>query len=160
MNAKPVSYEHGLKEDILERLNQTVIQSTAYFASVDENLSDGHQTAHGILAGLLFWHKQYVSIAQALIAGGEPALLVGTLEGLNRNARQHALGTSMIMMAYNLSCEQREFAGLVQQLPDWTINFPVKQDSEPCSLSDRLIEIEANIRQHMHRLERLQKEHQ
>ncbi len=135
-----------------------MIQSTAYFASVDENLSDGHQTAHGILAGLVFWHKQYVSIARALISGSTPDLLSGTYEGLNHNARQHALGTSMIMMAYNLSCEQREFAELVQQIPDWTVNFPVKQDSEPCSLSDRLVEIEASIRQHMHRLERIQKE--
>ena len=159
MNAKPDSHELTVKEDILNRLNQTVIQSTAYFANVDPNLSDGHQTAHGILAGLVFWHKQYVAIARALIDGKTPDLLVGTYEGLNRNARQHALGTSMIMMAYNLSCEQREFAELVQQIPDWTINFPVKQDSEPCSLSDRLVEIEANVRQHMHRLERLQKEH-
>ncbi len=159
MNAKSDSHDNSQKQELLDRLNQTVIQATAYFANVDENLSDGHQTAHGILAGLLFWHKQYVANAQALIAGKEPTLLAGTYEGLNRNARQHVLGTSMIMLAYDLSCEQREFAELVQQFPDWTINFPVKQDSEPCSLNDRLVEIEANVRQHMHRLERLQKEH-
>ena len=157
MNAKVMPHEFALKEDVLNRLNQTVIQTTAYFASIDENLSDGHQTAHGILAGLLFWHKQYVSIARALIAGGEPELLAGTYEGLNRNARQHALGTSMIMMAYSLSCEQHEFAQLLQQIPDWSVEFPIKQDSEPCSVHDRVVEIEANIRQHVHRLERLQK---
>ena len=124
MNAKSDSHDNSQKQELLDRLNQTVIQATAYFANVDENLSDGHQTAHGILAGLLFWHKQYVAIAQALIAGKQPALLSGTFEGLNRNARQHALGTSMIMLAYNLSCEQREFAELIQQIPDWSINFP------------------------------------
>jgi hypothetical protein len=60
----------------------------------------------------------------------------------------------MTMLAYDLSCLQKEFDTILRKLPDWTINFPIKNDSEPHSLGERLIEIEQHIRQHVQRLKR------
>jgi hypothetical protein len=60
----------------------------------------------------------------------------------------------MTMLAYDLSCLQKEFDALIRQLPDWSVSFPIKNDSTPCSLNDRLVEIEQHVRQHVLRLKR------
>ena len=78
MNAR-----ENLHEAVLDRLNGTVIEAAAFLASVDENLSDGNQTAHGVLAQLVFWHEQYIQAALALLAGRDPELKPGSFERLN-----------------------------------------------------------------------------
>ena len=143
-----------LHEEVLERLNRTVIDAADFFASADESMSDGRQTAHGILSQLVFWHKQYVDIAAALLRGDAPKLKAGAFDKFNQIARNSYAGYSMTMLAYDLSCLQKEFDALVRQLPDWSINFPIKSDSEPRSLSERLAEIDQHIRQHVVRLQR------
>ena len=60
----------------------------------------------------------------------------------------------MTMLAYDLSCLQKELDAIVRRLPDWTINFPIKSDSPPCSVGERLLEIEGHIRHHVLRLKR------
>ncbi len=149
MNAR-----ENLHEAVLDRLNGTVIEAAAFLASVDENLSDGNQMAHGVLAQLVFWHEQYVQTALALLAGRDPELKPGSFERLNQAARSRYASDSMTMLAYDLSCLQKEFDALVRQLPDWSIDFPIKQDSSPCTLMLRLEEIESHIRQHLLRLKR------
>jgi hypothetical protein len=143
-----------IHEEVLDRLNRTVIEAAAFFAGADESLFDGRHTAHGVLAQLVFWHEQYVSVAGALIQGRVPILKAGSFERLNQMARSNFAGDSMTMLAYDLSCLQKEFDALVRQLPDWSISFPIKSDSELCPLSERLVEIEQHIRQHVQRLKR------
>ena len=87
MNAKV-----NLHEEILEHLNRTVIDAAAFFASADERLFDGHQSAHGVMAQLVFWHEQYVAVAQALVDGRDPELKAGTFEHLNQVARSNFAG--------------------------------------------------------------------
>lgn len=149
MNAQ----EH-VHEAMLDRLNRTVIEAAAYLAATEASRFDGHQTAHGVLAQLVFWHEQYVAVAGALLQGRELNLKAGSFERLNQIARSNFAGDSMTMLAYDLSCLQKEFAAILRQLPDWSVNFPIKNDSEPCSLSDRLVEIDQHIRQHVQRLKR------
>ncbi len=151
MNAK-----ENLHEEVLERLNRTVADAAAFFASADDSLFDGRQTAHSVLAQLVFWHEQYVSIAGALRQERAPNLKAGSFERLNQVARNTYANESMAMLAYDLSCLQKEFDALARQLPDWSINFPMKQDSEPRSLGERLSEIETHIRHHVERLRRAQ----
>lgn len=143
-----------LHEEVLDRLNRTVIEAAAYFATADESLFDGHHTAHGVLAQLVFWHEQYVSVAGALLQGRDPILKAGSFDRLNQIARSNFAGDSMTMLAYDLSCLQKEFDAILRQLPDWSVNFPIKTDGEPIRLYDRLIEIEQHIRQHMQRMKR------
>ncbi len=139
-------------EEVLDRLNRTVIEAAAFFASAKHTLSDGRQNAHAVLSQLVFWHEQYVHTARALLDGRDPELQAGSFERLNQVARNHFAGTSMTDLAYDLSCLQKEFDALLHQLPDWSINFPIKHDSEPRSLGARLVEIEAHIRHHTQRL--------
>jgi hypothetical protein len=141
-------------DEILDRLSRTVIEAAAFFANADESLFDGHHTAHGVLAQLVFWHEQYVAIAGALLQGRVPNLKVGSFERLNQIARSTFASDSMTMLAYDLSCLQKEFDALLRQLPDWSVNFPIKGDSVPCSLHDRLVEIEQHIHQHVLSLKR------
>lgn len=145
-------------EELLDRLNRTVIDAAAYFASANESQFDGHNTAHGVLAQLVFWHEQYVSVAGALLQNREPTLKAGSFERLNQIARSNFASDSMTMLAYDLSCLQKEFDAILRQLPDWSVDFPLKNDSEPLSLSDRLLEIEQHIHQHVQRLKRAQPE--
>jgi len=142
--------------EALDHLNRTVINAAVFFAGADQGLSDGRQTAHGVLAQLVFWHEQYVETAQALLEQRPPLLKAGTFERLNQVARSHFAGDSMTMLAYDLSHLQKEFDHIVRELPDWSINFPIKHDSEPCSLSNRLVEIEQHIRQHTRRFKRVE----
>jgi hypothetical protein len=141
-------------DEILERLNRTVIEAAAFFASANESLFDGQHTAHGVLSQLVFWHEQYVAIAGALLQGRAPSLKAGSFERLNQIARSTFSSDSMTMLAYDLSCLQKEFDALIRQLPDWSVSFPIKNDSTPCSLNDRLVEIEQHVRQHVLRLKR------
>jgi hypothetical protein len=149
MNAQPT-----LHEQALDRLNRTVIEASAFFAASNAELFDGRQTAHGVLAQLVFWHEQYVSIAGALLQGRAPTLKTGSFDRLNQVARNNFANSSMVMLAYDLSCLQKEFDAIVRQLPDWSINFPIKADGEPRSLNERLVEIEQHIRHHVQRLSR------
>jgi hypothetical protein len=153
MNAR-----ENLHEAVLDRLNGTVIEAAAYLATADEKLSDGRQTAHGVLAQLVFWHEQYVKTARALLGGRTPELKSGSFERLNQAARTKYASDSMTMLAYDLSSLQKEFDTLVRQLPDWSIDFPIKQDSTPCTLMLRLEEIESHIRQHVLRLKKSSEE--
>jgi hypothetical protein len=140
--------------EALDRLNKTVIDAAAFFASADESLSDGRHTAHGVLAQLVFWHEQYVETARALLEHRDPPLKAGSFARLNQVARSNFSSDSMTMLAYDLSCLEKQFDGIVRELPDWSINFPIKNDGEPCSLNERLIEIEQHVRHHIQQLKR------
>ncbi len=137
-----------------------MLEAAAYLATTDQSLTDGRHTAYGVLAQLVFWHEQYVSVAGALLQGRPPILKAGSFEHLNQVARSNFSGDSMTMLAYDLSCLQKEFDAILRKLPDWSVNFPIKTDSEPRSLEQRLMEIEEHIRRHVQTLKRAQFQHQ
>jgi len=149
-----MSAQINLHEEILDHLNRTVLDAAAFFATAEESLFDGHQSAHGVLSQLVFWHEQYVAVVQALLDKRMPQLKAGSFGRLNQVARSHYSSDSMTMLAYDLSCLQKEFDAILRRLPDWSINFPIKNDSPPCPLNERLLEIDTHIRQHVLRLKR------
>ncbi|MBK8022791.1 MAG: hypothetical protein IPK19_15490 [Chloroflexi bacterium] len=141
------------REEVLESLNRTVLESAAYFGSAHEALFDGHQSAHAVLAQLVFWHKQYVRTLRDLAQGDEPTLLVGTFAQINQRARREYASYGMVMLAHEFSCAHRDLVEALNQLPDWSIDFPIKRDGDHMSIDQRLLEIEGHIHRHVQRFQ-------
>ena len=75
------------RERLLGKLANTVSGAALFLAEADESLNDGHQTAREVLSHILFWHREYVAIVQALLEGHPPDLRHGTFAALNAPAR-------------------------------------------------------------------------
>ena len=134
------------REHLLEALNRTVADAAAYLCCVDETLSDGHQTARGVLAQMVYWHEQYLSIAKAICEGRKPELRQGTYESINAIARQRYAAEPQTFLASRLAAVQHELDEYLRAIPDWSVNFPVKHDSGFCTLGERVRLIEEHIR--------------
>lgn len=130
---------------ILESFNQTVADAAAYLCCVDERLTDGHQAAHGVLSQMVFWHEEYLQIARAIVAGQEPILHGGTFDSINMIARQKYAREAMPMLAHRLTTVHHELEAVLRSITDWSLNFPVKQDSGYCSVGERIRLIDAHI---------------
>lgn len=137
------------KEQALAALQDAVDEATVYFARVNANLYDGYQTAHEVLAQLVFWHRQYVRVARMLLAGQVPDLLAGTRPTLNRTACAEHRMMTMAELVSQLADQQRELDALLRDLPDWTIDFPIKQGGRPCTVEDRVLALATGINNHV-----------
>lgn len=140
MMSKTIKYE-----EIQESFNRTVTDAAAYLCCVDEKLTDGHQSAHGVLAQMVFWHEQYVNILKAIVEGRQPDLVSGSFDSINMVARQKYAREPMTLLAHQLTVTHQEVDALLSALPDWSVNFPVKQDSGYCSVAERIRLIDAHI---------------
>jgi len=141
-----MSVQERTREQALESLNSTVAEAAAFFATVSPVLSDGRQTAHGVLAQMVYWHERYVEVLQAIAAGEAPNLIDGTVEMLNAAARHRYAREPMVILAHNLAVLQQQLDAHLRELPDWSVNFPVKHDSGFCNINERVCLIEQNIR--------------
>lgn len=145
-------------ESALGRPNQAVAEAMAYFASADEALSDGHQTARQVLAHLVFWHREYASIARAVASGREPALRVGGIAELNAEACREFEREPLSARAAQLASFQRALDRALGRLPHWRMDFPARLNGRPCSVEQRVPAIEAHIRAHLAALRRAARE--
>ncbi|MCC6802300.1 MAG: hypothetical protein IT319_05400 [Anaerolineae bacterium] len=134
------------REKILETLNSTVADAAEFFSSASPILSNGRHTAHSALAQIVFWHERYLEVLQALAAGQPPNLIDGTTEMLNAAALHRYAGEAMPDLARQLTELHREVDRLLSDLPDWSVNFPVKRDSGFCNVDERVQLIEENMR--------------
>jgi hypothetical protein len=141
-------------QQILGRLNRTVAEAAAYLAGADEGLCDGFQTAREVLSHLVFWHREYVAIAESLAMGRRPALKSGTFAALNAGATQEFQDESLPGLADRLLALEELLEAALQRLPDWQMNFPVKQGGFERSAAERVLAIESHIRYHVARLRR------
>ena len=141
-------------ESDLTTLNLTIGKAAAFFAQVDEALSDGHQTARHCLSHLVFWHREYVNIAHDLVAGRQPGLRHGTFKALNAQASQEFQDESLPELADLLLEFQRQLDALLRALPNIEAPFPLKQGGNPWRVADLVPRIEAHIRNHIDRLKR------
>lgn len=142
------------REQILEKLNRTVAHATAFFRIVDESLFDGYQTARAVLSHLVFWHREYVAIVQALVNGRQPKLKKGSFDTLNARAVCEFSKTPFPALVCQFEQLQETLDETLRQLPDWEVDFPVKQGGRYWNVADRLCAIEAHICRHLNRLER------
>lgn len=141
----------------LRALDETLVDATAYLLDVDPELDGGHQTAREVLCHLVFWHREYVAVSQALLKGQKPPLKEGTYAQLNRVATREFAGRSMAELIQSLLAMQESFRQHLLALPDWSIDFPVKQAGRFKSVADRVLNIESHIRGHIRRLRRAER---
>lgn len=154
MKAKPRTYDC-----LISALDATVADAETFFRGADENLCDGEQTAREALAHLVFWHLEYVHVAEALVTGRTYALRHGTSNELNALAARQLPDEPMHVLARRLSYRQKHLAKMLYQLPDWSVNFPIKAEGSFCSVADRVRQIEAHIRGHVGRLRHAAQQH-
>jgi hypothetical protein len=139
---------------MLASLDRVVIEAVNFFCDVDENLSDGRQTARAVLSHLVYWHREYIRVIRAVAECRQPALKSGTFADLNAEAAAEFQTYSMPELAGCLAALQEELVSLLQQLTHWRMDFPVKQGGHFWSVEDRIPSIEAHIRNHVARLKR------
>ena len=142
---------------VLRALDDAVADAAGFLAEVDEDLHDGHQTAREVLRHFVFWHREYVQIAQALSDGCQPSLRRGTFAQLNAEAAQEFAGQEMTDLTCSLLALGETLIGQLRSLPDWSMIFPVKYGSRPKSVAQRLPEIEGHLRGHIRRLRRAER---
>lgn len=142
------------RENLLASLDATVADAELFFAGIPETLCDGRQSAREALAHLVFWHAEYVHIAEALADGRPCHLRQGTFNELNALAARQLRDEPMPVLARRLTYRQKKLAKQLARIHDWSINFPVKEGGDYCSISVRLAEIEAHVRGHVCRLRR------
>jgi hypothetical protein len=144
-------------EQLLTKLDETVAQAAQFFSGVDETLCDGHQTAREVLSHLVFWHQEYAAIIESLAGGRQPVLRRGAFADLNAQATRTYQTVSLRDLAHRLLSTQDRLDVALRRLPDWSMNFPVKEGGRFWSVSDRVAAIESHIRNHVYRLRRIQR---
>ncbi len=144
-------------DQALTRLRKTVADAAAFLAKVDGELFDGYQTARQVLSHLVFWHREYVSIAQALADGRKPQLQNGTYAELNAGACCEFEKHSMDQLARCLLILQESLEVELYRLTDWEMIFPVKHGSRRKCVAERLPGIETHVRNHVNRLRRAER---
>jgi len=140
------------RERLISRLDAAVADAEMFFRAADENLRDGEQSARESLAHLDFWHLEYVHIIEALVEGRPCALRHGSSAELNALAARQVPDEPMPVLARRLSYRQKQLAKRLRQLTDWSVNFPIKADGKPCTVAERIVQIEAHIHGHVSRL--------
>lgn len=142
------------RERALCALDEALAEAAGYLADADQELDGGHQTAREVLCHLLFWHREYVIISRALLDNCELPLKDGTYAQLNADATREFAGRSMEDLACSLLALHAPLRKQLLALPDWSINFPVKRDSRPKNVAERVWAIERHLRGHIRRLRR------
>lgn len=145
------------QEKRLDSLAETVSAAVVYLGQADECLCDGYQTARQVLSHLVFWHREYVSIAESLAEGRQPILRKETYAELHADAANEFENISMADMANLLLDYQDRLDHVLRRLPDWSINYPVKYGGRLKSVADRLLVIESHINRHLKRLQRAER---
>ncbi len=142
------------ESESLEALHSTVMVAASFFSDVDENLSDGWQTARQILAHLVFWHREYARVIQAIADGEKPNLLTGKFRELNARAWQEFARTPMPALAQQFRKSQSELESAARQMRARETKFAFKQGSKPQRINYWLPRIEAHVRTHVVQLKR------
>lgn len=141
----------------LETLNRTVAKAAEFFCSADEKIADGYQTAREVISHLVFWHREYVVICQALADGRRPKLRTGVFREFNAMATLEFKNESLPVLARRFCQLQNKLDRTLQCLPDWEMNFPIKEGGHWWSVQERIPTIESHIRNHVARLRRAAK---
>lgn len=145
------------RERALDALDDAVVDAAAYLTEVDPGLYEGHQSAREVLCHFVFWHREYVAITRAMLANRPPPLRRATYAQLNTEATKKFSEQSMTDLASSLLALQKTLSAQLQALPDWSVNFPVKEGARFKSVAERILLIESHLRGHMRRLRRAER---
>jgi hypothetical protein len=156
MRYRPLPSIHSC-EMLLNGLNLAVADAVAFFEVVDEELTDGHQSAREVVSHLVFWHREYVAVLQALAANREACLKKGTFASLDRQAAEEFRSQSMVELARRLGCLQLILQAVLHRLPDWGVYFIVKDGGRSRSVRQHVSRMEKHIRIHVRQLRSAQR---
>jgi len=145
------------QDALLQALDRSVTNITGFLVQVDDDFCDGYQTAREVLSHLLFWHREYVMITNALVNGSYPHLRQNTFVALNARATREFRSMSMQALCQDFLNLQRALAGNLRRLPDWDVGFPVKKRCRQVSATERVQLILDHIDSHLARLENAQR---
>jgi hypothetical protein len=143
------------REQALVMLDRTVAAAAEFFAEIDRHPVDGHESARAVLAHLVFWHRRYVTTAQALAGDRPPELGGDAVMALGAATDQACQAEPLPVLARWYVSLQHDLADALRAMPDWGIAFPTEPVECHWSVRDRLPHIESHIRQHMARLRRV-----
>jgi len=150
-----VEPEH--REALLATLEETVAETAVYFRQVDAELFDGYQTAREVISHLVFWHRELVEIVAAVLDGRKPELRRGTFALLNAQATVEFAAKPLPALADQLEQLQAQLTALLNELPDWEANLPIKCGGRRCTLAKRVRQVDARIHEHLARLKRAER---
>lgn len=145
------------QESLLQALDRSVTTITDFLVQVDESFFDGYQTAREVISHLLFWHREYVMITNALVNGRCPHLRQSTFVALNARATREFRSMSMQSLCQDLRNLQSALACNLRRLPDWDVAFPVKKGCRQATVTERVQMIQEHIDGHYSRLESAQR---
>ena len=138
----------------LRALQQATQHSLHFFDTIDPDLSTGYQTAHEVLAALVFLQCEHVTVLQALLNGQTPDLRTGTFAALRQEACQCHKDTPTAELAREYKTQSNTLINLLQQVPDWTVNFPLKAGGRTSTVEDRVFALAAHMENQMADLRR------
>lgn len=145
------------RELYLGNLGEAVAQAVSLFQVIDAAFFDGFQTAHEVLAHLVFWHREYVQVSQALLLKTNPQLRKASLARLNKLAGDEYRDFSMEALCLCYIDLQANLLANLRRLTDWEVNFPYKKGCRQANVVERLAAIETHINFHTARLQRVQR---
>jgi len=129
----------------LTMLHDAIATAVAFFGQVNPGLVNGQETAHTTLVTIAFWLCEHITVAEALVDGSEPALKNGTLADLNRTACQLLGEEPPEVLVRQLPAQGARLDSLLQRLPDWHDDFPIKQGGRASTVEDRVIGLAVSI---------------
>lgn len=139
----------------LRSLHETIDDAAKYLGSLNQNLCDGDQTVHAILAHLVFWHREYVAVLGAIGDGYKPKLRTGKYNELNALACREFKNTAMHVLTKRLIRLQSELESIAPILPN--VKFAFKVNSKTQRIDYWLPRIQAHIGGHLARVRRIEK---
>jgi hypothetical protein len=142
------------RQQALDALDKASRRAEKLFATVDPALFDGYQTAHDVLANLVFWQCEHINVVRALLDERQPELKEGTFAALNAEACACQRAESMTALLGCFQTQRAELAGLLNQVADWRMDYPIKQGGRPASVEDRVFALASNIENHLATLRR------
>lgn len=142
------------RDQPLAELNENIFRAANFFMQADENLFDGHQSAREVLSHLVFWHREYCTISEALLMGEELPLRSGSLAELNKRATCEFQNQEMCDLAEYLVKIQEILEINLRKLADWSVNFPFKKGCRKIDVAGRIYAISNHIHHHLVRQER------
>lgn len=126
------------QEALLQALDHAVTEIADFLIQVDDSFYDGYQTAREVLSNLVFWHREYVMITDALVNGRSHRLHQSTFVALNARATREFRSMSMQVLCQDLLNLQRALAGNLRRLQDWDVVFPIKKGCRQVSVTERM----------------------
>ncbi len=142
------------RQQALDALDKASRRAEKLFTTVDPGLFDGYQTAHDVLANLVFWQCEHINVVSALLDKRQPKLKEGTFAALNAEACACRQAESMSALLDCFQAQREELAGLLTRIADWQVDYPIKQGGRPASVEDRVFALAANIENHCATLRR------